>query len=243
MKLFLTLVLLSTPMLVFAQPPTPGVSVWAEPKEVAIGKPLTLSALVYNTQKDTVTVTVTFTTPLTTYGEPVRLSIPPATAKTAAVSITQPEDRQVVTATVTSAVNSKKEPIVSLEGPLGAVTIGPEKQDPFGSLSGVEASLKRMVSVIRTDLEAFRSKQAAHFIALRGEKKELMQKPVEVPESFFEEGEKPLELYSTKHSMFDYITLVTATALATFFGQSLLFYIALFLITFFLVRFVFRLLV
>lgn len=243
MKFALALFFLGLPLVVFAQPPAPGVSVWAEPKEAALGAPITLSALVYNTQKDTVTVTVVFTTPLVTYGEPVRLSIPPGTAKTATVTSVQPEDRQVVTATVTEAINSKKESVPSLEGPLGSVSIGPEKQDPFGSLRGFEASLRRMVQVIRTDLEAFRSKQAAHFIALRDEKKELMQKPVAVPESFFEEGTKPLELYSTKHSMFDYVTLATATALATFFSQSLLFYIALFLMAFFVLRFVFRLLV
>lgn len=237
--LFITLLFLLTPSLLYAQP-SPGVSVWATPAQAPAGETVTLSALVYNTQTQTVTVRISFSTVEKTLGEPVVLTIAPATAKTASVAVVQPGDRQLVTVTTLSAIGADKKPVPTLEGVLGTITIGPEKKDILNDLSGVEATLMRTFRTTRAHIETFRLKQALHFTTLRDNTRALIDANETPVDPTTEEAPTTmLDTYKTA-AITQYTTLGTATILAAFFSKMILFYIVSFLLLFGLIRFVFR---
>lgn len=239
MRTFFTAILFFIPLFVYAQP-SPGVSVWATPSQAPSGEPVTLSALVYNKETQTVTVRVSFSTVKKTLGEPVVLTIAPATAKTATVAVVQPEDRQLVTVTVLSAVGADKKPVPTSEGVLGTITIGPEKKDILEDLSGVEATLMQAFRTARVSTEAFRLKQATHFTTLRDTTRALIDTQETIPDPTTEEVSATLlDTYKTA-KITQYTTLGTATILAAFFSKMLLFYIVSFLLLFGLIRFVIR---
>lgn len=234
----IALVLLgTTSVLAVADVPTQKVSV--EPIEVTAGSDITISAFLYNNQKETITFTLLAKGGDTTIGKPV-VTLAAGSAKTVTIGWKQPKTQTTVTVSVVSALNSKKVDITSLHGSLGAVLVGPVlAPTPNTPLSSPKGTVTKLYQNSKLFLEEFRVKQMNHFARERDEARaEVNQTTVAtLPGAPVDDG---IEVAKVNNPM-DYGMLVLSTALASFFASVAMFYGALFLIVFLIIRLFFKL--
>lgn len=121
---------------------------------------------------------------------------------------------------------------------------------PAGDID-IEAQVVNLVGGPKGFMETFRKKQAVYFTTLRDTTKEKIgikdtsslsdAPPAPLP---FTDSETMGDLPQYKQdSPWDYVILIFATAMATVFSEILLFYISLVILTFFIIRFFFRMFV
>jgi hypothetical protein len=213
---FIFAVALSFHTNVFAAATVPASSVWITPATAVAGSAVTVNALVYNSQSQTATVTVVFSFDRGTIGTVVE-TISPDSARTAMQSWLMPSNATVVTAAVTAAYNNEKQSIPSLVGTIGTVTIGIAPVPVISSVTFPgSAQLSAWFGPVIAKIETFRINEAAYYAQLRDATKASIN--VTSPTQSF--------------------TLIYASAFASFFGNQVLFYIAMALLILILLRFI-----
>lgn len=217
-------------------------SFWITPPDAKVGDDVVLNAFVYNNSIQDVTVTVAFTNGADNI-QSSTVVVPKETGKTVTAKWIVSDSNAQLSASVTSAIGKDKKHVSNLEGNLGSVSIGGNvatvSTDFFsdGFFKGVLASI-----------ENFRQTQADRYTKLRDITKVIVEKPgVDQVEKFLAPD------YSDKVTMTDSsteiknfpgqdsVTLVFATAAASFFGHRALFYLASIFLAFLVIRFIFRL--
>lgn len=250
MRYFIGIYTLVLSVLLCSQVRAQGVlqNVWYEPFNTAPGDSITLSALLYNKDPKPVTFTVVFKTPEKAIGEPVVVVVEGVSAKTVSVKTVQPQTIEKVSAEITAAINSTKKDVAALHGIIGSTTIGVVSEKEKQSFSFDTSSLKGIANSFHGGIEVFRKQQAVYFAQMRDSARQALAiTPNATNDLFSSNGIPPEKDLTTKDiavyktdNPFEYVRLIGGTALASFFGSATLFYIALVLLGFFLLRFLYR---
>lgn len=246
----LLFLMLGNVMLVSAAPGIPSSSVWVEPATAAPGQAIELNAFIYNSEKQNVTYTVSFRVKNEQVTQ-ASATISPKVAKAVIGQWKQPQKTVDVTAVIVKAVGKDGKEITALHGELGTITVGVEeekKESSKASLPDVKlpknfpsiGEVKGFINTKLSKLEAYRQRQAEKYAQLKttarseagiGESRELVREN-EKGETVVERIEKP--------TFVAYGQIMVASALASFFGSYFIFYISVILLTFMVIRFIFR---
>lgn len=219
----------------FALGEVPAQKVWVTPSPAAPGTPIVISAFLYNDQKETVTYTLevkaadtNITTTVTT--------IAPGSAKTLTFDWKEPQEQTTVAVSVTSALGKNKKDIPLLHGTLGAALVGEKKDSPSLDGSGVGFSAFEKSKAF---VEGFRIKQMEYFTTLRDTKRALLG--LEAIGTI--DANSDIVQVKRVDNPVDYIALIFATTLASFFSHATLFYAISLIFIFLLIRFLVRMVV
>jgi hypothetical protein len=238
------LFVLSAATAAFAAPSVPDAKVWVTPTDAKPTEEVTLNAFVYNTEKQDITFTVSFTAASKEIAS-ATLLIPAETAKVATAIWAMPEKSTVVTATVTKAVTKQSKDLTAFHGKLGTVTVGTTTPLSKITIPGQE-TVKGWFGSLMLNLEAYRARQEKHFaeardaakeklgLTVKDAAKELLSPEVPAPLSQGEEV-KPVQ---EKNDPLDYATLIYSTLLSSFFANKPVFYIVLIILVLFVIRFI-----
>lgn len=133
-----------------------------------------------------------------------------------------------------------------------------EVATPSSSLDKAETKLREILSPIYVSLEVFRKKEAEHFAIVRDKAKaklgiNLAEDAIERIKPFLAPPAAPSAIPGTNtgeeleikkiDNPKDYVILIFSTALASLFASAWMFYTAIVLIFFFLIRLIFRMIV
>jgi hypothetical protein len=226
----------------FAVDTIPNTSVWFTPANAAAGTAITLNALVYNNQGKDATVTVQFKTAAASGTTASQASIigtqtqliTAQSAKTVMQPWIMPKTATVVTVSVTAAVDSNKKSIPALIGTLGTVSVGAGVIPAMNS-SGIPGTsqLTAWLGPLFSTIETFRVNQAAAYATLRDQTKATLGITPSAITPSTGDGLPPLKF----DNPIQYLILVYATAMASFFGTAAIFYIGAVLIVLLVIRF------
>ena len=240
-------VFLSSHGAAFATAALPTNSIWVSPATAAEGAAITLNALVYNNTAQDVTVTVTFTTkPADPAVQPkvlgtIKQLVTSESAKTFSQAWTMPKGAIAVTGAVTSALTKQNQSIQTLVGPLGTITVGSDAVTPVAT--GVtfpgSVQLSNWFGPFITKVEAWRTKEATYYTALRDKTKTQLDitKSAATTTPVSVDGLPPVK---TDNPM-QWVTLIFATACASLFSNMVIFYISAILLILLVLRFIINL--
>lgn len=258
---FITLTILSLTLFfsnAFAVGNLPSNPVSVAPSNAKPGDPIEIMALIYNNQKETITFSVEFKSGDNLIDKPVVTTISSMSAKTVSIKWKQPEIKTQINVSITSAVDKQRKDLTQLHGIVGFIILGNKEFETVGSLSNIsipDGKIKEVFYNLRDKLEVFRKKEFSHFSILRDKTKIKLniEVPTEVKDSItpdFATSESQIDKsddvtlgYLEKENLdnpMDYGTLVYATALASLFGSIIMFYTALILILFLILRVLFK---
>lgn len=227
------------PVKSFAVDAIPNTSVWFTPSNAIAGSAISLNALVYNNQAQDATVTVSFKTDKAVIGTQTQL-IASQSAKTLVQKWVMPSTTTVVTVSVTAAVDKNKKSIPALLGTLGTVSVGAGVTPVINSVSFPGSSqLTAWFGPLLSKIETFRAHEAVSYAILRDQTKVTLGITQVKAPTVASDGLPPLKF----DNPMQYVTLVYATACASFFGSAAVFYIGCILIILLAVRFVVNLFV
>ena len=255
MKAFIAIFLLVIGLTSIASAATPVAvvvpteSVNRAPESAKVGEAVTLSAIIYNAQKQSVTYTVVFDAAGTLIGSTTIL-IPREAAKTASLEWKVPKDGVMVTATITKALTALKKDIATEHRIVGTVVVG--NTDPLGISVNKEKvdQAKSWIVKAFSGLEVFRKKQALYFAIERDAARVRLGIDVvtQIEDKYankFDNTPDPKNAPSatgvntSTHSN-DYFVMIYSSAFASYFGHIAFFYIASFLIVLLLLRIIWR---
>jgi hypothetical protein len=234
--------ILLIPSLVFAQATLPKESLWVTPANAGPTDEIALNAFVYNTQKQQVTVTVSYSANNTEVAT-ATVVVPAESAKVAVGKWTMPAKSTVVTATVTKALTKDKKDLTVLHGVLGTVSVGSVTRKAIPGTDAAKAWVSRQLAA----LEAFRIEYAERYSALRDEMQSRLHitktadlKKVLMPDVPAAATTAPNEQVSQpKNDPMDFLTLAYRSTLASFFSHKAMFYIILGILALAVIRFFF----
>lgn len=231
----------------FALGETPKEKVWVEPIGGKVGSAITISAFLYNDQKETITFTLEAKAGDTVIAKPIA-TLASGSAKTIAMPWKEPKTQTTVTVNIISALNTKRVDVPALHGTLGIVLVG--STEPAVSTSSTPLSTGALGKVFdnsKSFLETFRLKQATHFAKERDIAKEKLNIQKTDSSKVTQTGvsgiNDDLPQIGKVDNPMDYGTLILSTALASFFASTLMFYGALILIALLLIRAIFKMFV
>jgi hypothetical protein len=233
---FLLIVFISATSSALAAATVPNTSVWFTPSTAAAGEAISLNALVYNSQSFDATVNVAFATADQNVGTVSEL-IPAQTAKTVTLAWKMPAQDTSITATVSSATDKNKKAVPALVGTIGTIIVGPNVATPaVPSVSFPDSSqISAWFAPILASIDAYRAKEATHFISLRDQSKAVVGTTISsAPAVAMKDGLSSKVLGNPM----EYLTYGLYYALATLFANSAIFYIALVLVILLVLRFV-----
>lgn len=243
---FLIIVLCSL-QTTFAIGEVPKDKVSVSPVGGKVGSAITISAFLYNDQKETITFTLEAKAGDTVLGKPV-VTLASGSAKTIAIAWKEPKAQTTVTVNIISALNAKRVDVPVLHGTLGIVLVGSsEAPTPTPSSPLSTGAFGKVFDSSKSFLETFRTKQATHFATERdAARAKLGIQKTEAP-SAIDSGASgtadDLPQIKKVDNPMDYGMLILSTALASFFASTLMFYGALALIALLLIRAVFKMFV
>lgn len=221
---------------VFAVAPLPKERVSIEPVDAQVGASVVISAFLYNDQKETITFTLEAKGGDNAIGKSV-VTLAKGSAKTVTFPWKQPKTKTTVSVDIVSALTTKKVDLTTLHGSLGILLVGQEDVAPIAKISEPKNAFEKYYFDFKKRLEDFRKKQAEHFSSERdASKAKIDEKDVIVPQT----GENGAIEVAKVGSPTDYGMLVLSTALASFFASTIMFYGAIIIILFLLIRFIFR---
>lgn len=216
--------------------PLPKEIVTVEPFGAIAGEAITISVFLYNDQKETITYTLEAKGGDTVIGKSVT-TLTKGSAKTVAFSWKQPKTKTTVSVNIVSALTTKKADLTNLHGSLGILLIGAEESPVLNQESKKINFAGKGLESIKQKIEDFRIKQMTYFAKERDDSRaKIDQKDVLVPPTF-ENGAVEV---SKVGSPTDYGMFILATALASFFASVWMFYGAIILVLFLIIRFIFK---
>lgn len=213
-------------------PTLPEQAVSVAPATAKPGEPVTLSAVVYNNTKSTVTATVTFTSPQAVVATATDIVIPSDTAKVATAQWIMPDKATLITATISKATSSNKD-LSTLNGIVGTVTVGGS-----GQVKGIFAKVVAFT-------ESYRLRGLEYFTALLDQSVAKLG-TLTINEVTAQFKSKPATTDTTQpeaeamdgHTM-DYVTYGYAYIGKAFFARTVVFYGVMGLMVLLLLRFIY----
>jgi hypothetical protein len=213
----------------------PPAAVWFAPAGAVAGSTITLNALVYNNQSVDATVTVVFSSPVSTVAT-VTKTVAAQSAATVSVDWKMPVTNTVVTATVSTALDKNKKALPALVGSIGTVIVGNSPTPVITTLTFPGSTqLNAWFNPLLSQIEAFRAKEAINFTAARNTARVKLGLTA-VPPPILTVPETPAPAVDIVHSSQgaasialgnpgQYFTVLYTTALASLFSSQLAFYL------------------
>lgn len=230
----------------FAVGDVPKDKVSVSPVGGKVGSAITISAFLYNDQKETMTFTLEAKAGDTVLAKPV-VTLASGSAKTIAIAWKEPKAQTTVTVNIISALNAKRVDVPALHGTLGIVLVGSSETPPSTPSAPLSTgAFGKVFDSSKSFLETFRVTQATHFAKERDAVKAKLGIQKTDTSGVIESGASgtdDLPQIKKVDNPMDYGMLILSTALASFFASSLMFYGALALITLLLIRALFKMFV
>jgi hypothetical protein len=216
------------------------------PKDAAVSTTISLQALIYNGDKNTISYTVAFSTS-TKIIQTQTVSIPSLGAKTIKTSFLVPGEQVIVSADIKKAIGKNNARMSALEKNIGTISVGPAHiSDTPLFLQSLQKT--QIIGKIYIAMDAFRLTQLDYFTAIRdgaklrvGSSIENVAKGIITTNtgSASDKNQNTVDTASTG-GMLDYATYVFTAMLVQLFANQTAFFIVTGIVLLIVLRAIFR---
>lgn len=219
------------------------------PSGAAVGSTVSLQALIYNAEKNTVSYTVVFANPTKTINTQT-VSIPSLGAKTIKTDLVVPKENITITASIQKAATAKGVRIPTLEKAIGTVNLGPAPESSAKLfLKSVEKT--PIIGKVYLAMDVWRLSQLEYFTSVRdGAKLRVGSSLEDVTKGIIAENIQPAltgtpapipeDNKISGGGVLDYATYIVMALLVQLFANQTAFFIASGVVLLLVLRTIFR---